>query len=187
MCMGHMDTPLVWQSMIYLCCVCTGGMQTSSKHVGGSKHMGVSKHTGGIQTYGVSKHIGRHMGASKHTGPIQTYGGIQTYKGHPNIQGALKHMGASKCMGAYGHPLSVTKHAFFVLCMYRGHPNIWGTPMFGCPLNMCGHSHIFWMFPYVWKMVGCPLYIHSTKSMLCQTKGVSICPIHVDAPCTSTT
>ena len=33
-------------------------------------------------------------------------------------------MGASKCMGAYGHPLSLTKHAFFVLCMYRGHPNI---------------------------------------------------------------
>ena len=27
-------------------------------------------------------------------------------------------------MGAYGHSLSVTKHAFFVLCMYGGHPNI---------------------------------------------------------------
>ena len=25
---GHMDTPLVWQSMLSLCCVCTGGIQT---------------------------------------------------------------------------------------------------------------------------------------------------------------
>ena len=64
------------------------------------------------------------------------------------------------------------------------------TKMFGCP-------------PYIWMMFGCPLYIHNTKkgyfvrqrrcthapyicippvhkqhkeSMLCQTKGVSICP-----------
>ena len=37
--------------------------------------------------------------------------------------------GASKCMGAYGHSLSVTKHAFFVLCMYgasKHYPNIQG-------------------------------------------------------------
>ena len=32
---GHMHTPLVWQSMLSLCCVC----------------MGASKHTGGVQTY----------------------------------------------------------------------------------------------------------------------------------------
>ena len=25
---GHTDTPLVWQSMLFLCCVCTGGIQT---------------------------------------------------------------------------------------------------------------------------------------------------------------
>ena len=45
--------------------------------------------------------------------------GIQTY-GASNIQGTSKHMGASKCMGAFGHHLSLTKHAFFVLFMYRG-------------------------------------------------------------------
>ena len=53
-------------------------------------------------------------------GGIQTYGGASKHEGHPNIQGA------SKCMGAYGHSLSVTKYAFFVLCMYVGHPNIKG-------------------------------------------------------------
>ena len=41
-------------------------------------------------------------------------------------------MGAAKYMGTYGHSLSVTKHAFFVLCMYRGHPNIIHTYR-GCP------------------------------------------------------
>ena len=53
--------------------------------------------------------------ASKHTGR------------HPNIQWVLPNIwgdpsiqGASKCMGAYGHPLSLTKHAFFVL--YRWVP-----------------------------------------------------------------
>ena len=35
-------------------------------------------------------------------------------------------MVASKSMGAYGHPLSLTKHAFFVLFMYRGHADVWG-------------------------------------------------------------
>ena len=36
-----------------------------------------------------------------------------------------------------------------------------------------------WYAPH---MFGYPLYIQNTKSMLCQTKGVSICPIHLDAP-----
>ena len=35
-------------------------------------------------------------------------------------------MVVSKSMGAYGHPLSLTKHAFFALFMYRGHADVWG-------------------------------------------------------------
>ena len=42
------------------------------------------------------------------------------------MQVVSKHMVASKSMGAYGHPLSLTKHAFFVLFMYRGHADVWG-------------------------------------------------------------
>ena len=63
------------------------------------------------------------MEVSKHTGGIQTYWGVQTYGTskhtgvHPNIWGIQMY-------GVYGHPLSLIKHAFFVLCMYRGHPNI---------------------------------------------------------------
>ena len=48
------------------------------------------------------------MGAFKHTG------GHPNIWGHPNVQGIWT-------------PLSVTKDAFFVLCMYRGHPNIFQT------------------------------------------------------------
>ena len=33
--------------------------------------------------------------------------------------------------------------------------------------------------PYVWIP---PVYTQHKESMLCQTKGVSICPIHLDAP-----
>ena len=47
---------------------------------------------------------------------------------HPKVWGTSKHMGVSKCMGAYGHPLSMTKHAFFVMYMYSRHPNIFPTP-----------------------------------------------------------
>ena len=78
------------------------------------------KHTRGIQTYQGHPNI---QAAIKTYGCIQTYGGIQAYKGHPNIQGA------SKCMGAYGHPLSLTKYAFFVLYMYSRYPNIIQTYM----------------------------------------------------------
>ena len=86
---SHMDTPLVRQSILSLCCICTAGIQTyrgASKHIrvskhmgdiqtyiGASKHVGVAKHTGGIQTHVVvSKHIGtsKHMGQAKHTGGI---------------------------------------------------------------------------------------------------------------------
>ena len=71
---------------------------------------------------------------------IQTYGGVQTYReaygGIQTYRGPSKHMGASKCMGAYGHPLSLTNHAFFVLCMYRG-IQTYG----GCP-SIQGHPNI---------------------------------------------
>ena len=104
------------------------------KHMGASKHMGVSKHEGHPNIQVASKH-----------------------RGHPNIQGMSTHMGALKCTGGHPNiqecphiwgiwtPLSVTKHAFFVLFMYRGHPQ---------------HK----------------------ESMLYQTKGVAICPIHLDTP-----
>ena len=88
----------------------TGGSHTYGEHPaiqrgvqteGECKHMGVFKHTGGHPNiWGVSKHMGH-----------QTYGAFK------HTWGASKHMGASKCMGQYGHPLSLTKHAFFVLFM----------------------------------------------------------------------
>ena len=47
-CMGaHMDTPSVYQSMHSLCCICTAGIQTSSKHTQG--HPNIHR---GLQTYG---------------------------------------------------------------------------------------------------------------------------------------
>ena len=66
-------------------------------------------------------------------GCFQMYGDIQRYERHPNIwwcvkhTGVSKHMGTSKCMEAYGHPLSLTKHTLFVLYMYSRHPNIFQT------------------------------------------------------------
>ena len=90
-----------------------GGIQTLSKHTGGvqtSKDVGIQTYRGCIQTYeGIQKYRGcpNIKWASKHMDAVQTWG-------HPNIQGVSKHTrcihtyGASKCMGAYGHPLSVT-------------------------------------------------------------------------------
>ena len=128
-------------------------MWVVSKYMGHQNIQGASKHTGSHPNIwrhpnipwvhpniqGASKHMGAYkcigsiwtppwcdkacflcvvyvQQASKHHPNIQ--GAIQTYGGYPNIQGA------SKCIGAYGHTLSLTNHAFFVLCMYRGHPNI---------------------------------------------------------------
>ena len=75
---------------------------------------GVSKHTGGIQTHrgiqtygGVQTYREAHGRQPNIQGAIQTYGEIPTYRGHPNIWGIQMY-------GAYGHPLSLTKHAFFV-------------------------------------------------------------------------
>ena len=125
--------------------------------------------------------------------------------------------------------------------VYLDAPHVWilpcmlGIPMFGCPLNMCGHSHMFgYPFMFGWLtyihntkkayfvtlrecpyapihldapcMFGCPsicldaphmfehpavylgdvwmppVHTQHIESMLCYTKGVSICPIHLDAP-----
>ena len=99
---GHMDTPSVWQSMLSFCCVCRVSIQTSSKHTGG--HPNIQE---GVQTYG----------------GVLTYGGIQTYRWASKLMGGIQTYGASKCMEVYRHLRSLTKYAFFVLCMYRGHPN----------------------------------------------------------------
>ena len=86
-----------------------------SKHTGVSKHRIAHKHTGASKHMEVSKHTGRHMGdIQRYQGAIQTYGGIWT-------------------------PLSLTKHSFFVLCMYMGHPNIWGGTFFCIILNYIHH------------------------------------------------
>ena len=42
---GHVDTSFVWQSILSLCCVCTGGIQISSKYMGTSKHPSFSSQT----------------------------------------------------------------------------------------------------------------------------------------------
>ena len=92
---------------------------------------------------------------------------------HPNVWGIWT-------------PLSVTKHAFFVLCMYRVHPNIFQTC--GHP-NMWGHTHIWecsHIFraskhrgaPYVWMP---SVHTQHKESMLCQNKGMSVCHLHLDA------
>ena len=138
----------------------------ASKHTGGHPNtLGASKHTRGIQTYGVSKH----MGDIQTYRGIQTYGGVQTYggypniQGHPNICGMSKHMGASKCIGAYGHPLSLTKHAFFVLCMYRGiqtsSTHTGGIQTYRVVPTYRGHFCMpsypaKWVLPLVFKTVG---------------------------------
>ena len=124
-------------------------------HIWGHPNMkGASKHTGRCPNiWGTFKHTGVHpniwghsnlQGVSKHCSRLKSVATSashmdnQTYKvypniwGHSNIQEASKNMGASKCMGAYGDSLSVTKHAFFVLCIYGGHPNI-NQIYRGCP------------------------------------------------------
>ena len=107
---GHMDTSLDWQSMLSSYCVCTGGIQTYV----------ASQPMGTVQAYReVYRGIQTCRGHPNIWGCPNIQGGIwgiQTYRGHPNIW-------VIQMYGAYGHPLSLTKHAFFVLCMYREHPN----------------------------------------------------------------
>ena len=69
--------------------------------------------------------------------------------------------------------------------------------MFGCPLYVqmapiCLDTSHIWMPPCMFgypHMFGCPLVcldacctLQHKESMCCQTKGVSICPIHLDDP-----
>ena len=120
-----------------------------SKCTEASKHMGHSNVWGHIGTLSLTKHAffllymySRHpniWGASKHMGGIQTYRRVSKHGRHTNIHGVIqtyraskhtgvsKYMGPSKCMGAYGHPLSLTKHVLFVLYMYSRNPNIFQT------------------------------------------------------------
>ena len=86
---------------------------------------GASKHMRGIQMYGVLGEYRQPLILTKHAffvwcmyrgypnimGPSKYTGGYPNIWGHPNIEGMYK------CMGAYRHPLSLTKHAFFVLCV----------------------------------------------------------------------
>ena len=68
-------------------------------------------------------------------------------------------------------------------CMF-GHPHIFGCPLCLDAPCMLGHPHMFGCPPYLWMMFGCPLYIHNTNKACFVRLGVSICPIHLDAPCT---
>ena len=55
-----------------------------------------------------------HLAASKHT--------VE----QPNMWTASKHMEVIQMYGGIWKPLTVTKHAFLALMMYRGHPHVWG-------------------------------------------------------------
>ena len=112
----------------------------------GCPHMFGHPHMSGCPSYlWMPPYIWRHPNIQWGS---QTYRGVSKHMGHPNVWAAYGHplsltkhaffivdvQRASTCMGAYGHPLSLTKHAFFVLCLYREHPNIWGPlNIWGCP------------------------------------------------------
>ena len=110
--------------------------------------------------------------ASKHTGAVHTYEGIQTYRGTSKTYSGCPHI-----WGIWT-PLSVTKHAFFVLCIYRGIQTYGVIQMWGASKHMGVYTHI----QGASKHRGVPVYTQHKESMLCQTKGVSIYPIHLDAP-----
>ena len=72
--------------------------------------------------------------------------------------------------------------------MFESSPVCLGTTMFGCPLNMCGHSHVF-QCPYMYgRCLNAYCTYTTQKNMLCQTAGVSICthtfgcPLCLDVP-----
>ena len=90
---------------------------------------------GGGQTYREAiKHTevsSKHMGVAKHTVCVQTYGGVQTYRGHPNICGASKHMGAIQTYRrATKHTEETSKH--------KGEPNTLGNIQIWRCLNLQG-------------------------------------------------
>ena len=74
-------------------------------------------------------------------------------------------------------------------CMFGWPPYVWTPPhMLGCPLYVW-ISPYAWTPPYIWMPPVClddvwmpPVHTQHKESMLCQTKGVSICPIHLYAP-----
>ena len=88
-------------------------------------------------------------------------------------------------------PISLDTLIYLNAPLYVGMlPYVWMAPcMLGCPLCldalcMLGHPHMF-RCPH---MFGCPLYIHNTeKACFVRWRGCPYSPIHVDAPCTSTT
>ena len=134
-------------------------------------------------------------GRSKHGG-VQTCGGIQTYRWNPNIWGFTN---------IWGHPNGwVSKHLAVVKthkgCITWGHPNIWGVQTYrghpniwGCP-NIQGASkhgdvqtyrgHQIYGSVQTYRGIqhieaiclDAPVHTQHKESMLCQTKGVSICP-----------
>ena len=81
-------------------------------------------------------------------------------------------------------PVCSDGHQLLGYCMFRWPPYVWTPPTDVGMSPVCLDIPIYLDAPlYVWTMFGCPLYIYNTKkSMLCQSKGVSICPIHFDAP-----
>ena len=97
------------------------------------------------------------METSKHTGQCQHIWG------HSNIQGPSKHMGHPNVWGMWT-PHSVTKYAFFVLCIYRGHPNIIQTYR-GCPNILRAYKHVGGVQTYrrVSKHMGVSTHIGTSK------------------------
>ena len=107
--------------------------------------------------------------------------------------GASKHMGTSKHKGqsevcGIWTPLSATKHAFFVLCVYIGHPNIFQT--YG-GIKIYGASTNIWKCPHIQRaskqgvphMFGFPLYIHNTKkACFVRLRRCPYAPISLDTP-----
>ena len=151
--------------MLYLCCICTAGIQTSSKHTWGHQiygghpniweclhifrghpNIGVPKYTGSIQTYGTSKHTGVHpnkWGASnilrvfKQKGASKHAGDVKACREHPNVWGIWT-------------PPQSDKACFFLLYIYCRHPNIFqpyrGHPNIGLP-KLTGGIQTYWELP----------------------------------------
>ena len=107
------------------------------------------------------------------------------------------------CFHMFGHPLClnaslyVWKLPMFGCPQMFGHPHIFGCPpIFWCTPCMFGCLQYVWIppvsldTPYVWMPPVCledvwmpVVHVQQKESMLCQTEGVSICPIHLDTPC----
>ena len=139
---GHMDTPLVWQSMVSLWClfwmplihldtaICLDAhIQT---HRGKPNIWRTSKHTGGVQTYG----------------DVQPYRGVSKDRGHPNIQGIqtyreCKHMGYVQTYRWASKHMKVSKH--MGTSKHTGVANIWGYS------NIRWHSNIQGVHPNIWQ------------------------------------